>query len=128
MLVIDNVTVLVSNLQGLCIAIPGPTLLDLGARVNTDTEHMSLIFTARSLGYLIGSVIGGFLFDHFDQQILLFYSLFLTAIATTVAPWCVSLSALAIMISFQGISMGVLDTGGSVSISLHCQNTREDLG
>ncbi|XP_071099923.1 sodium-dependent glucose transporter 1A-like [Haliotis cracherodii] len=99
---------------GLCIAIPGPTLLDLGARVNTDTEHMSLIFTARSLGYLIGSVIGGFLFDHFDQQILLFYSLFLTAIATTVAPWCVSLSALAIMISFQGISMGVLDTGGNV--------------
>ncbi len=46
-------------LQGLCIAIPGPTLLDLKARTHTDIEHISRIFTGRSVGYLGGSVLGG---------------------------------------------------------------------
>ncbi|XP_041365272.1 sodium-dependent glucose transporter 1-like [Gigantopelta aegis] len=99
---------------GLCIAIPGPTLLDLGERVHTDTEHMSMIFMARSVGYLLGSIVGGFLFDHFDQQILMFYTLIMSAIATVVAPWCTVLVVLAVMISFQGVSMGILDTGGNV--------------
>ncbi|XP_050407953.1 sodium-dependent glucose transporter 1A [Patella vulgata] len=99
---------------GLCIAIPGPTLLDLGERTHASTDKISLIFTARSIGYLLGSIIGGFLFDRFDQQLLLFYTLVFTSVATVAAPWCTALIILAVMIAFQGISMGVLDTGGNV--------------
>lgn len=99
---------------GLCLAVPGPTLLDLKDRVGATIEHMSYIFTARSIGYLFGSILGGFLFDHFDQQLQLSYTLLLTSIATIAAPWCTSLIVLAVMISFQGIAMGVLDTGGNV--------------
>ncbi|KAK6191355.1 hypothetical protein SNE40_003069 [Patella caerulea] len=99
---------------GLCIAIPGPTLLDLGERVHASIDKISLIFTARSFGYLLGSIIGGFLFDRFDQQLLLFYTLVFTSVATVAAPWCTALIILAVMIAFQGISMGVLDTGGNV--------------
>ena len=46
-------------LQGLCIAIPGPTLLDLKAQTHTDIEQISRVFTGRSLGYLGGSILGG---------------------------------------------------------------------
>lgn len=99
---------------GLCLAVPGPTLLDLKERVGTTIERISYIFTARSLGYLFGSILGGFLFDHFDQQLQLSYTLLLTSIATIAVPWCTSLIVLAVMISFQGIAMGVLDTGGNV--------------
>ncbi|CAL1529611.1 unnamed protein product [Lymnaea stagnalis] len=99
---------------GLCLAIPGPTLLDLGARVGGNTEHMSYIFTARSVGYLIGSVVGGILFDFFDQQILLFYTLATTALATAGIPWCSALLALSLLICMQGVAIGVLDTGGNV--------------
>ena len=45
--------------QGLCIAIPGPTLLDLSARTRTDIEQISRVFTGRSVGYLGGSILGG---------------------------------------------------------------------
>lgn len=100
--------------QGLCIAIPGATLLDLRDRTHTDTETVSLIFTARSLGYLLGSIVGGVLFDYFDQQILLFYTLFLTGVATIAVPWCTALIALTCMIAVQGLAMGVLDTGERV--------------
>ena len=67
--------------QGLCIAIPGPTLLDLQARTHTDLEEISRIFTGRSLGYLGGSILGGVLFDHINQQCLLSISLLLTAVS-----------------------------------------------
>ncbi|GAB1601743.1 hypothetical protein Ahia01_000452700 [Argonauta hians] len=99
---------------GLCLAIPGVTLLDLKDRVGTTTEYISYIFTARSNGYLLGSILGGILFDHFDTQLQLSFTLLLTSVATITAPWCTSLIFLAIMISFQGIAMGVLDTGGNV--------------
>uniref|UniRef100_A0A2C9JDN3 Uncharacterized protein n=1 Tax=Biomphalaria glabrata TaxID=6526 RepID=A0A2C9JDN3_BIOGL len=99
---------------GLCIAIPGPTLIELGRNVQSNTEHMSYIFTARSIGYLIGSVVGGILFDFFDQQLLLFYTLASTTLATVGIPWCNALLALSLLICIQGIAVGVLDTGGNV--------------
>lgn len=86
-------------------------MLDLGERTNSSTERISLIFTARSFGYLMGSVVGGVLFDYFDQQILLFYTLVMTALATIAVPWCTLLAALAFMIAVQGLAIGVLDTG-----------------
>lgn len=98
-------------IQGLCIAIPGPTLLDLKERIHTDTTHMALIFTARSIGYLLGSLIGGFLFDHFDKQLLLMVTLIVAALATGIIPWSLTLTVLTLMMSLQGMSMGVLDTG-----------------
>ncbi|XP_052067625.1 uncharacterized protein LOC127706946 [Mytilus californianus] len=99
---------------GLCIAIPGPTLLDLGDKINTDTTHMALIFSARSVGYLLGALIGGFLFDILDKQLLLTATLFVAAVATLIIPWAVTLMVLAVMFSLQGVAMGVLDTGGNV--------------
>ena len=101
-------------LQGLCIAIPGPTLLDLGDCVNTDTTHMALIFSARSVGYLLGALIGGFLFDIFDKQLLLTATLFLASVATVIIPWAATLVILAVMFSLQGVAMGLLDTGGYI--------------
>lgn len=99
---------------GLCIAIPGPTLLDLGKMVGEDTHHMVLVFTARSLGYLLGSVGGGILGDLWDQQMLLALILGITAVATAGIPWCTALSSMAVLISVHGVAIGVLDSGGNV--------------
>ncbi|KAL3841363.1 hypothetical protein ACJMK2_019521 [Sinanodonta woodiana] len=99
---------------GLCISIPGPTLLDLGERVHADTGPMTLVFTGRSLGYLVGSILGGVLFDHFNKQLLLFFTLFVASFATVAVPWSLTLTVLALLIAIQGIAMGVLDTGGNV--------------
>lgn len=98
-------------LQGLCIAIPGATLIELGQLVQDDVDHMSYIFTARSVGYFIGSLVGGVLFDFFDQQILLFYTLSATALATAGVPWCNTLLPLSLLICMHGVAIGILDTG-----------------
>ena len=97
--------------QGLILALPGPTLLDLRAQTNTSTEEISTIFTGRSLGYLVGSILGGMMFDRVNQACLLGLSLMLTSAATAVVPWCRQLIWLIGIMSMQGLSMGFLDTG-----------------
>ncbi|XP_019628820.1 PREDICTED: sodium-dependent glucose transporter 1A-like isoform X2 [Branchiostoma belcheri] len=99
---------------GVCIAMVGPTLLDLAANVHADIAHISYIFTARSVGYLVGSAVGGVLFDTFDQHLLLGLSLLLNAIGFAVIPWAKRLSIMGVLISFTGVAMGFLDTGGNV--------------
>lgn len=99
---------------GLCIAILGPTLLDLQQRTNTNIKQISTVFTVRSVGYLVGSIVGGVLFNVFNHSCLVGFFLLLTAIGTALAPWWQQLSKLMACISFVGVSMGLLDTGGNV--------------
>ncbi|XP_064634021.1 uncharacterized protein LOC135491960 isoform X2 [Lineus longissimus] len=99
---------------GLCMALPGPTLLDLQERTNTDTEDISRIFIGRSTGYLIGSVIGGLLIDMMNKSFLMSMFLLLMAIGTAILPWCTRLYLLIITIAFQGVSMGLVDTAGNL--------------
>ncbi|KAI0238738.1 Sodium-dependent glucose transporter 1 [Lamellibrachia satsuma] len=99
---------------GLSIAILGPTLLDLQQRTHTDIKQISRVFTVRSIGYLVGSIVGGFLFNFFNHSCLVGIFLLLTAIGTALAPWWQQLSKLMACISFVGMSMGLLDTGGNV--------------
>ncbi|XP_065581514.1 uncharacterized protein LOC136040971 [Artemia franciscana] len=99
---------------GLCIAVPGPTLLDLQKQVDVSVTQITSIFAARSTGYLLGSIFGGVLFDRFDQRLLLFTSLTWTAIAVGATPWCKNFGALMTAMSLMGAGMGFLDTGGNV--------------
>ena len=95
-------------------AIPGPTLLDLQQQTNTDTETVSRIFTGRSVGYLLGTIVSGMLFDCLNHNVLLMFGLLLTAFGTAAAPWCATVQVLVLVFAFPGVSMGFLDTGMSL--------------
>ncbi|KAG0428357.1 hypothetical protein HPB47_024643 [Ixodes persulcatus] len=98
---------------GLCFAIPTATIQDLQRRTNSEAsiEH---IYTARYGGYIFGCLIGGFLFDWYNRQFLLFLSIFATSIGIVVMPFCAQLSTLMACSAITGITMGFLDTGGNV--------------
>ena len=49
--------------QGLAVSVVGPTLQDLQAQLHTDLPHVSYIFTGRSAGYVIGSIMGGLMYS-----------------------------------------------------------------
>eukprot|EP00045_Choanoeca_perplexa_P015800 m.204129 g.204129 ORF g.204129 m.204129 type:complete len:480 (-) comp17085_c1_seq1:241-1680(-) len=101
---------------GIILALLGPTLLDLAANTNSSVAEIARAFTARSVGYFLGSVAGGKLFDsHFSSTCLLLAgALGLAALGTFLAPLTTSLTALCFIVSLQGVAMGVLDTGGNV--------------
>ncbi|XP_076371221.1 sodium-dependent glucose transporter 1A-like isoform X2 [Tachypleus tridentatus] len=98
---------------GMAVAITGPTLLDLERAVNTDTEHISYIIVGRGIGYLIGSIVGGILFDHFNRQLLFLINILILGITTTAAPWCRDLGSLIVTMTVGGLTLGAIDTGGN---------------
>ncbi|XP_067929003.1 uncharacterized protein [Watersipora subatra] len=103
---------------GLALAIPGPTLNYLRCHVGATIQTISYIFPARSLGYLVGSAVGGFFFDKFERRAntLVSIALLLAGLTIAIAPWTSSLMALCVLLSITSVAMGFLDTGGNVLI------------
>lgn len=101
---------------GMAISVLGPTFPDLAANVDSTVGNISYIFVGRSLGYLGGSVLGGVLFDHINQHLLLGLSMLATCAGLFVLPWCKKAIFLTGVMSIVGTSMGFLDTGGNVVI------------
>ncbi|XP_070572018.1 sodium-dependent glucose transporter 1A-like [Ptychodera flava] len=99
---------------GLCLAVIGPSLLDLKFQVGATLQQVTLVFTARSVGYVIGSIVGGVCFDKFENQLLLALTMFGTSVTGFFVPWCNVLWLLIVVISLWGFFTGFLDTGGNV--------------
>ncbi|XP_042909070.2 sodium-dependent glucose transporter 1-like, partial [Parasteatoda tepidariorum] len=100
---------------GLCIAITGPTLIDLTHIVNTDIKTIAFIYAARSSGYIGGSFIGGIIFDMFSRkQFILTIGQLITSITMFGVPWSREIKTLTIWMVVNGFTLGALDTGGNV--------------
>ncbi|GFT22792.1 sodium-dependent glucose transporter 1 [Nephila pilipes] len=101
---------------GLMMSIPGPTLLDLKQLSDTDSYGISFIFTARSTGYLIGSLTGGIILDCMkNEDIALIISSLFVAIGAFTIPWCRSLPILLGTFIITGFAMGFSNTGSNAS-------------
>uniref|UniRef100_A0A2I3GW71 Major facilitator superfamily domain containing 4B n=1 Tax=Nomascus leucogenys TaxID=61853 RepID=A0A2I3GW71_NOMLE len=101
---------------GLSVAIVGPTFQDLATNVNRNISSLSFIFVGRALGYLNGSVIGGFLVDVMNYFLLLGISMLATTVGLYLVPFCKTAILLTVMMAIFGVSIGILDTGGNVLI------------
>ena len=49
-------------------ALLGPTLLDIAHHVSGNDNSIPVIFSVRSVGYLVGSVTGGVLYDKYRTK------------------------------------------------------------
>lgn len=96
---------------GLCMSVTGPTLPFLQEQVGSTISQVSYIFTARSIGVLSGSFMGGVLMDRYNPYSLLFIVVALMAIGIGAMPWCRHLWLLMVSSSLIGIGGGFLDTG-----------------
>ena len=107
---------------GMLIALLGPSMLGLERQTGASAETLSLVFTARSCGYLFGSVAGGVLLDWYPHRgnAIISASLVLTSGSTALIPFTTTVGVLAALVSTQGFAMGFLDTIGNVLLlNLH---------
>ena len=74
-------------------------------------QAMSTVFTARSVGYLIGSVISGWLFDRWNGYFVLAISCLVASVSMAIVPLTGSFLTLMVVIVSQGLALGSLDTG-----------------
>lgn len=91
----------------------GPTLPGLAANTSSALNQISYLFTARALGYLIGSYIGGRLYDRLPGHKVMALGLGVMALVLFAIPLIPLLWLLAGIVLAGGIAEGALDVGGN---------------
>lgn len=106
---------------GLLLAGLGPSLPSLGRNTNTSDETMGRTVTSRALGYLTGSISGP-IFHKLPGNRMVAGSLLIIAVFCFLIPHMTSFLVLCFLFYFQGLSMGMLDTGANLmTLWLHGQ-------
>ncbi len=99
--------------MGLAAASLGPALPTLAAQTSVTLQHISLLFTARSLGYLVGSLLSGRLYDRFPGHPLMATALLGMAGSMILAPFLPNLAVLLVVMAVLGVGESMLDVGGN---------------
>jgi FHS family Na+ dependent glucose MFS transporter 1 len=98
---------------GLTTASLGPTLPGLAQNTQSDYGRISFLFVMRSLGYLLGSITGGRLYDRRPGNPIIaggLAAISLLLFFVSIAPW---IGILAVIIFLIGLAEGTIDVGGN---------------
>jgi FHS family Na+ dependent glucose MFS transporter 1 len=96
---------------GATVSIGGPALPFLAQNTSSPLDRISIIFVLGSLGYMLGSQLGGRAYDRFPGHRIQSAALLLTALAAALVPVLHSLWLLVAVIFLMGAVQGALDTG-----------------
>jgi FHS family Na+ dependent glucose MFS transporter 1 len=98
---------------GLSTASMGPTLPGLAEHTQTHLSQISFLFTARSLGYLFGSILGGRLYDRVAGHPVMAATLILMAGMLILVPLMPLLGLLTLILLILGMAEAAVDVGGN---------------
>jgi FHS family Na+ dependent glucose MFS transporter 1 len=101
---------------GLIFAALGPLLPTIAEHVNVSLGQISFLFTAHSLGYLLGSTGGGKLYDRVKGHFLMVSALFIMLIMSFLIPIIPEYFLLLSFVVLLGLGQGLLDVGMNVSL------------
>jgi len=101
---------------GMVMGALGPTLPFLAQNTGTSVSAISVLFMARSFGYLVGSFQGGRLLDRFAGHPLMMGALFLLGLTQLFIPLISWLGLLVICIFIMGLTAAMIDVGGNTLI------------
>jgi MFS transporter, FHS family, Na+ dependent glucose transporter 1 len=98
---------------GLTTAALGPTVTGLAQHTQSSLGQISILFTARALGNLLGSIGGGRLFDRLRGHPLMAVMVLGMGVTLAVVPTINRLWLLTLAVFLVGITKGTLDVGGN---------------
>lgn len=101
---------------GLTTASLGPTLPGLSDQTRSQLRDISFLFTARALGYMIGSFVGGRLYDRLPGHRTMAAAILLTSGLLALVPNVPMLLVLTAVLLGIGLMEGVIDVGGNTLI------------
>ena len=95
---------------GFCGGIYGPTFLHMQYVLKTDTQGLGLSFIGENLGYLLGSVLCGSIFDRFNQELQLCCTCLWVGLSIAASPFVPSIYYYYILMTVQNLGSGFLDS------------------
>jgi MFS transporter, FHS family, Na+ dependent glucose transporter 1 len=99
---------------GMASASLGPTLGGLAEHTRTRLNEISFLFMARSLGYLVGSFVGGRVYDRWPGHIVMVGIFVGMAAMLALAPMMPLLWLLTAVLLVLGMGEGAMDVGGNI--------------
>jgi FHS family Na+ dependent glucose MFS transporter 1 len=96
---------------GATIAISGPALPWLARQTASRLDQISIIFVTSSLGYMVGSQLGGRAYDRFPGHRIQALALLVTSVSAALVPMLHSLWFLVAVLFLLGTVQGALDVG-----------------
>ncbi|XP_060065982.1 sodium-dependent glucose transporter 1A-like isoform X1 [Ylistrum balloti] len=94
----------------------GPSFIDIQLISNVTLKLGSWISTVNFIGYAIGCLSGGFLYDKISRNFMYAIGLLLIGIVTAGIPWCFLFVLMAAAHFCQGFSSGLVDTVGNAEM------------
>lgn len=94
----------------------GPTLLGLAQQTNSQINEISILFVARSLGFLIGALLAGRLYDRFSGHKIMALAIVSIALIMASVPLIPELWLLAAVMLMLGLFEPGVDVGGNTLI------------
>jgi FHS family Na+ dependent glucose MFS transporter 1 len=101
---------------GMVISLLGPTIPDLAANTRSSLSEISILFTARSLGHILGALIVGRCYDRIPGHYVLGGSLVVMALMVALMPTIPLLWLLVVILLILGITEGSVDVGGNTML------------
>ncbi|MEJ2747653.1 MAG: MFS transporter [Anaerolineae bacterium] len=101
---------------GLASAILGPTLPALANNTGTIVGEIGYLFTARSLGYMVGSIFGARLFDRVPGHRLMAAMVVAIAALLALVPTIGQIWLLTAVLFLTGLAENMVDVGGNTLI------------
>jgi MFS transporter, FHS family, Na+ dependent glucose transporter 1 len=98
-------------IMGLASAAEGPSLPTLAKHTSSPLEQIGLIFVFGSLGYLLGSLVGGRAYDRIPGHRIITVAILAILSAAVIFPLASRLWILLIAALTMGLGKGVLDVG-----------------
>ena len=102
---------------GATMALSGPALPWLAQHTNSRLDQISAIFIAGSLGYMVGSRLGGQAYDRFQGHRIQAIALLLISLSAALVPVLHSLWFLVAILFMLGIFQGSVDVGGNTLLT-----------
>lgn len=110
---------------GAVISSLGPTLTGIAGNLSRDPSKLGILFSVRSLGYLSGSLLGGYLYEKFRGHWVMTAALITAALALFLTPLLHLLVPLLIILYFTGMGLGSMDIGSNTLLSnVHRKGSR----
>ena len=91
----------------------GPTLPGLSEQVGAQISQMGFLFSARSVGFLLGALLAGRLFDRLPGHRLLTLALFGVALMMAMVPIISSFWVITAVFFLLGLSESGIDVGSN---------------
>jgi FHS family Na+ dependent glucose MFS transporter 1 len=98
---------------GMGLAVTGPTLPSLASQTGSTVGQMGFLFFVGPIGYMLGTLAGGHLFDRLRGHPIIGFSQMVDAALMALIPFMPSLWSLVLLIAVKAFADGIINTGSN---------------